>query len=144
MTWLDELVLPGSAQIQHIQKFITDPSSAPGQHYFDRLPDNLVISTDLGEDEGRFSATRDKKGRWAAVYSPQGLSFGVDVDYLAGFLNGGSNATLKWTQKWYSPRNGSFVSEEEGCGTDVATFVPPTSGSVDHDWVLLLEKIKLD
>lgn len=144
MTWLDELVLPGSAQIQHLKNFISDPSSTPGQLYFDRIPDNSVISTDLGEDEGRFSATRDKKGRWAAVYSPQGLSFDVDVNYLADVLGGGCNTTLKWTQRWYSPRNGSFVSEDEGCGVSVTTFEPPTSGSVDHDWVLLLEKIKLD
>lgn len=143
MTWEDEMLLPASGQMQHVQKFLFNPSYSPGKYYFDRIPDNKVISTDLGEDEGRFSATRDKKARWAAVYSPQGLSFGVDVGYVAGVLGGGSNTTVKWTEKWYSPRNGSFVSEAEGCGVDVVTFNPPSGGSVDHDWVLFLDDISL-
>ncbi len=102
-----------------------------------------MISTDLGVDEGRFSATRDRKARWVAVYSPQGYAFGVNLGYLAGVLRGRSSDRLKWTQKWYSPRNGSFMSECGGSGAGVAMFAPPTSGSVDHDWVLLLDDLRL-
>ncbi len=102
-----------------------------------------MISTDLGVDEGRFSATRDSKARWAAIYSPQGFAFGVDLGHLAGVLGGCSTTSLKWTQSWYSPRNGSFVSEKKGSGVGAATFQPPTGGSVDNDWVLLLDDLKI-
>ncbi|RAQ81773.1 hypothetical protein COH21_012603, partial [Aspergillus flavus] len=67
--WLEDLVLPGSSQMQWIKKVIMDRGNTT---YFSRVPAQDIIVGNVGTDDTRVTATRDSGGDWIMVYTPTG------------------------------------------------------------------------
>ena len=124
-----------------MQNLLTNKTLGPGKYYFDRVPDNTLVASALGEGEERVSATRDAKGRWAAVYAPQGESFQVNLTRLGTAASIAGKAT--WTERWYDPRTGEFGEQKKQSAElkGAKTYQPPSGGGIDHDWVLLIDSL---
>ncbi|RAL16774.1 glycoside hydrolase family 140 protein [Aspergillus homomorphus CBS 101889] len=126
--WATDLVLPGSSQMQWIQKVVMDRGASS---YFRRVPAQDLLVGDVGADDARVTATRDRDGGWILVYTPTGKSFQVDTRSLKSCAVQAS---------WYDPLRGVYSRfDYTQCEQSlVRSFMPPTAG--DHvDWVLVLE-----
>lgn len=131
--WYDELDLEGSFFVSYLAKFVTSL-----EQFNYRLPDQSIILSDTHEDEGDrlITAMRSRKGLWAVVYTPYGEAVKVDVKKA---LDGHSTARAQW----FNPRNQTravILEKDLQRDGDVATFTPPSAGSTDDDYVLLLTK----
>ncbi|KAF5385712.1 hypothetical protein D9757_005508 [Collybiopsis confluens] len=87
--WLTDLELPGSGQMQFVQKAVRDRGNAS---YFQRVPAQDIIVGDAGTDDKRVTATRDAAGGWVMVYTPTGKSFTINT----GTLVSCDNAQASW------------------------------------------------
>lgn len=91
------------------------------------VPDQNLITSDIGSGPSRLQATRAADGSYAMVYSPDGAAFDVDLSVLA------DDMARLW---WFDPRTG----EATAAGTApaaVATFTPPSA----EDWVLIADAV---
>ncbi|WP_219416810.1 putative collagen-binding domain-containing protein [Pseudonocardia nigra] len=89
------------------------------------VPDDEVVTSDIGEGPSRLQATRAEDGSYLMVYSPDGAPFEADLSVLAG------DEARTW---WFDPRTG----EATDAGTVPATgtsFTPPSQ----DDWVLVAD-----
>lgn len=113
--------------MQYIKKAILDRAASP----LNRIPDQSVLSGDLGKDDKQLKATRDKNGGYILVYTPTGAPFTVDVSSL------NTKTGKKIRASWYNPLDGKYSAFQwTGVGKTVAT--PPKAA--DHtDWLLVLE-----
>ncbi|KAL3457583.1 hypothetical protein BJX64DRAFT_268582 [Aspergillus heterothallicus] len=126
--WLSDLSLPGSGQIQWIQKAVLDRGKAT---YTTRVPAQDNIVGEAGSDDERITAARDSHGGWIMVYTPTGEDFSIDTQSLKG---------CSVQASWLDPVSGDYSRfHYSQCGDEkVRTFSPPkTSGN--NDWVLVLE-----
>ncbi|KAJ6611329.1 hypothetical protein B0H10DRAFT_2056712 [Mycena sp. CBHHK59/15] len=119
--WLADLALPGSGQMQWVEKAVRDRGDAT---YFQRVP---------GDDK-RVTAMRDSAGSWIMVYTPTGEPFAIDTASLVSC--DGTQAS------WFDPLDGTYRMFEFVCrgsnGASVVTFTPPVEdGHVD--WTFVLE-----
>ncbi|RAH67455.1 glycoside hydrolase family 140 protein [Aspergillus aculeatinus CBS 121060] len=128
--WEQDLVLPGSSQMQWIQKVVMDRGQ---DSYFRRVPAQDLLVGDVGGDDARVTATRDRGGDWILVYTPTGQEFRVDTGEL-------SSCPVR--ASWFDPLDGTYISLEYAqCGQgSVRTFTPPV-GQGHVDWVLVLEVV---
>lgn len=141
IAWYDDIHLPGSSQMQYIQRLLT---SSPW--YPDLVPDASVIIGDPGRDDNRTLAMRSTGtsnsadgGGCILVYTPTGASFGLQMQGLMG-LGGNMSA------RWYDPLNGEGTAfpipapSASGSGNNgtVVMFEPPVSAE-HKDWALVLE-----
>ena len=89
------------------------------------VPDQAIITSDIGSGPSRLQATRAADGSYAMVYSPDGGSFDVDLSVLAG-------DTVRLS--WFDPRTGESIDAATApAGT--ATFTPPSA----EDWVFIAD-----
>ena len=122
-SWMDALDLLGSRQVGYLKRLML---SRP---YLTRVPDQALLSSPAGEGAEHLQATRDEKGTYAMVYSPQGQPFTVDLTKL-------SSPQLKaW---WWDPRTGVARLAEAFTATPTREFQPPRSGE-GMDWVLVVD-----
>lgn len=108
--------------------------------YFDRIPDQSIILSSTNEPEdGTWAGDKLISGMrsegWAMVHLPYGGEVEVHLG-LAGFTE------RKWRAWWIDPRCGGREVGVKGGGGDAKAFKSPTSGSLDDDWLLLIEEDK--
>jgi hypothetical protein len=129
--WMNDLALPGSGQMQFIQKAVLDRGSST---YNDRIPAQDIIVGDARLDDARITATRDSDGHWIMVYTPTGQPFEINTADLR---------SCNVSASWYDPLSGVYnpfryelCSERKGS----ILFTPPTANG-HSDWVLVLEAL---
>ncbi|KAL4739908.1 hypothetical protein BDV11DRAFT_204771 [Aspergillus similis] len=129
--WMSDLALPGSGQMQFIQKAVLDRGSSK---YNDRTPAQYIIVGDAGTHDARITATKDSDGHWIMVYTPTGQPFEINTTDLR---------SCNVSASWYDPLSGKhsafpFERRSERKGSKVFT-PPPADGH--SDWVLVLETL---
>ncbi|OJJ00939.1 hypothetical protein ASPVEDRAFT_82490 [Aspergillus versicolor CBS 583.65] len=133
--WSTDLELPGSGQMQFIQKAVLDRGN--GTAYFHRVPAQDIIVGDAGVNDARVTATRDRGGNWIMVYTPTGEPFQIDTQ---------SVKSCSVRASWYSPLSGRYTRfDYTQCGDSAGsaesrTFTPP-AGDGHSDWALVLEVV---
>ncbi|HXV94310.1 MAG TPA: glycoside hydrolase family 140 protein [Pseudonocardia sp.] len=117
--WESALDDEAAGQMRHLAALME------GRDWWTGVPDQSIVTSDVGEGPSRLQATRAADGAYAMVYSPDGAPFDADLSVLAG-----GTARLSW----FDPRTG----ESADAGTAPAggsTFTPPSR----EDWVLVAE-----
>ncbi|CAK5283192.1 unnamed protein product [Mycena citricolor] len=139
-SWRDALHFPGSKQAGYVQKLF---GKLDKETFNAMQPDrSFIVDKDvLAFEANRYVAALVSTDRYW-VYTGFGDTFTLDLDSLGSHLKA-SKAKAK--AQWYDPRSGQHKHVAEGAVFALKgnkTFVPPTSGSVDHDWVLELRAEK--
>jgi hypothetical protein len=119
--WHEAIHLPGSRQMQFARALL---ASRP---YLTRIPDQALITSEVGIGTHHVQATRDTDGSYAFIYVPSGKPVGVALEHL-------SATTL--AASWYDPRIGISHRIGEFPGKGMHTFSPPSGGP---DWILVLD-----
>ena len=95
--------------------------------FTERIPDQNLVSSDIGEVTDHVCATRDESGSYALIYIPSGKPVEINLNLLtADILSVG----------WYDPRTGTLRHLEEIPCCGIRAFAPPSMGP---DWVLVLD-----
>lgn len=126
--WHKSLDLEVANQVKHLKSLML---SRP---YFDRIPDQRLISDIQGEDKTFVIATRDQKGSFALFYFPDGKTISINPENLVG-------SSFKLT--WFDPRTGVEFPGNAGRPIQKVnqfSIVPPSSGR-GNDWVLILDAL---
>ncbi|MBN1184861.1 MAG: glycoside hydrolase family 140 protein [Bacteroidales bacterium] len=123
-TWQEALNHPGAGQMQHLKKLIL---SKP---YFERIPDQSLLTEDNGEKYERVIATRGQD--YAFLYTYTGFPFKVNLGRIKGD---------KIKTSWYSPREGTTIPADTLINRGVAGFDPPGASAPGMDWVLIMESL---
>lgn len=124
-TWFEGLGRPASGQIRYLRSFVE-------QHLgIHRLPDQSLLITSPGTEFAEVMAIRDHGWKWVTVFAPMGRSFGLNTRNLSG-----TSDLQAW---WFVPKNGSYLPIDKVTRSLNLTFTPPTGGTVDNDWVMLLK-----
>lgn len=139
-SWRDALKYPGSTQASFVQKLFAGLTKAD----FDNLqPDRTFIKTPAGstDDVLGYKANRYVAGLVGSsqywVYTGFGDTFDLDLGALGAYFGAGNGTAAS---NWYDPRTGAFHNATGSISLGgLKTFVPPTGGTVDNDWALLLQ-----
>ncbi|KAF4930142.1 hypothetical protein CGCVW01_v001088 [Colletotrichum viniferum] len=125
--WTEGIAQPGSAEVQWVKKAILDRGE---ETYFDRIPAQDIIVGNPGISDARIAATRDSKGSWLMVYSPNS-TITIDTGSLTG---------CNVTASWLSPVSGEYTKfDYEQCnGTGVRRFELPVEDG-HQDWALVFD-----
>ena len=117
--WWHALEDAGFNQMQYLKNLIL---AFP---YFERIPDQTIISGQNGERYDRVIATRGED--YLLVYNHTGCPMEIDLDKISG---------EKKNVWWYSPKNGSlkYVGEYD---SKITRFYSDTSYARDSDRVLI-------
>ncbi|MBO0933149.1 glycoside hydrolase family 140 protein [Fibrella aquatilis] len=118
--WQQALRSEAAGQMQHLRNLI---EKYPGN----RLPDNSLITSEIGEKGKHLQACRTENGRYAFIYTPVSESFTVDLSKLSG---------QRITAYWHDPRTGQKTPAGTIQDRQAHEFQPPANGP---DWVLVLE-----
>lgn len=124
--WETDLKLPGSGQMQWIQKAVTD------RGHTTRVPAQNIIVGEAGANDKRVTAIRDKAGSWIMVYTPTATVFEVDTSVLR---------SCEVEASWYNPLSGRYSKlayTQCDASSKAKAFTPPQE-SGHTDWVLVLE-----
>jgi len=121
--WYESLQLAGSYQMGYGRALM---ESRP---FFTRIPDQMLIAEGQGEKTRYISATRDRSGSYAMIYSEQGDPFTVNLQLLSG------NRITAW---WFDVKSGKSFKIGDFDKTEHRRFLPPTKGK-GNDWVLVLD-----
>ena len=122
--WQDALNAPGRSQMIYLKSFL---ESKP---MLGRIPDQSIVTSDLGTDLSHIQATRASNGSYAWIYIPDGRAATINMTKLAGPLVNAS---------WYNPQNGSSISAGQFTNTGSSAFDAPGATATGNDWVLVLE-----
>lgn len=123
--WTEAKDATGAQQMKNLKKLML---SRP---YFERVPDQSLISGVPGEKYEHLLATRGKN--YAMIYSYTGRDIPVVMAEISG---------EQVKASWFNPRTGteSEIGEFENKG--LHTFDCPGETSEGNDWVLVLDSIK--
>lgn len=123
--WQTAINAPGALQMKYLKKLML---SRP---YFERVPDQSLISGENGEKYDRLIATRGKN--YAFVYTFKGGRIRVNTE---------SFKSLEIKASWFNPRNGEF--KELGVYENRGEFkiIVPGAPEDGNDWVLILDEVK--
>ena len=124
LPWPEALEHPVSGQLHHLKDLML---SRP---YFTRIPDQSLIVGEAGQGTEHTGATRDREGRYAMIYVPQGRPIIVDLSKLSGAY------TVGW---WFDPDTGAATRIEGSLSTKSAQRFRPPSDGATRDWVLVLD-----
>ncbi|KAJ5836526.1 hypothetical protein N7447_002552 [Penicillium robsamsonii] len=124
-TWLKGMERPASGQMKYLRSFVEQHL---GTH---RLPDQSLLTTSPRTEYAEVMAMRNRWSNWVTVFAPMGRSFGLNTGILSG--RGDLQA---W---WFAPNNGSYFPLDQVTRGLNLTFTPPTGGTIDNDWVLLVK-----
>jgi hypothetical protein len=122
--WQDAITRPGANQMRHLHALI---ESRP---FLNRIPDQTLIVSDVGEAGQHIRATRSEDGSYALVYIPNA---GREVTISTYTLTG--TTFRAW---WYDPRNGTahMIAELSRPQDNCLILTTPTSA---EDWVLVID-----
>jgi len=121
--WYESLQLIASYQMGYGRYLM---ESRP---FFTRMPDQSIIVDGQRDGLRHISATRDRNGSYAMLYSEQGDPFEVNLQLLSG---------RKITAWWFDVRSGRSFNIGTFDKTERKWFYPPTRGK-GNDWVLVLD-----
>ena len=120
--WFNSIDAPGAGQMIHLKSLVL---SRP---FFERIPDQSLLSGEQGEKYDYQAATRGEK--YAFIYTYNGRNIKVNMNRLDAD---------KIKASWYNPRTG----EETFAGTyeneDIVAFDPPGEPENGNDWILILD-----
>jgi hypothetical protein len=119
MSWRAALGRPAAEQMRHVRALVESVK------FSERVPDDGLV-VDLLDGADRIAAARGKD--WAIVYSGSGRPFQVVMGKIPG-------AAVK--SRWYNPRSGEWLKEEEIANEGTRAFTCPSEGFAS-DWVLVL------
>ncbi len=111
--WHKALDRPAAAQMKYLKELIL---SRP---YFDRIPDQTIIKSAIGEGKTHIRATRDRNGRNAFVYLPVNQPVTVRLGWLQE-----RTAQLSW----FDPRTGQITVAGSAIGASEVSCRPPNKG----------------
>ncbi|KAB2574443.1 hypothetical protein BFW01_g4189 [Lasiodiplodia theobromae] len=140
-SWRDALRYPGATQSGYVQKLFstldrdTLESLQPNRSFILSPSDEADVLTYTGN---RYVAGLASNSQYW-VYAGYGDAFDLDLGALAGHF-GKDEASA--SARWYDPRQGEYRNTTGNAAFDLTgrkAFVPPTSGGVDHDWILHLK-----
>jgi hypothetical protein len=97
--------------------------------FLQRIPDQSLIVSEVGEGTHHVQATRDCDGRYALIYLPAGDAVELDLSKLAGDELAGY---------WFDPRTGAARAIGMVHKHERIRFTPPQGGL---DWVLVLDDV---
>jgi Protein of unknown function (DUF4038)/Putative collagen-binding domain of a collagenase len=120
--WRAALQRPAAWQMQHLKNLML---SKP---FVTRIPANDLIVDNPDDPAKHTTATCDKNGTWAMIYTPIQQPLTVDLDKLRG---------KKLKVSWFDPRDGSRQVLKPIIRKGKHVFQPPVGGD---DWVLILER----
>lgn len=123
--WYNALNDSGAQQVGYLKKLML---SKP---YFDRVPDQTLITGQQGERYNYIAATRGND--YAFIYDYTGKPFEVRMGKISG---------INVKASWYSPRDGSRKSIGTFVNKGFRKFDPPGEQKDGNDWVLILERVK--
>ncbi|GMF50257.1 unnamed protein product [Phytophthora fragariaefolia] len=140
-SWRKDIFFEGATQIQYITKPLQNLSTEtleqlePARQLLASPSGYLDVSVNAFEGTRYISVlaswTRDRY----YVYTGHGDSFSLKL---------GNGSDRSGSANWFSPRDGQYYANStvsvpaSGSGTRV-DFYPPSGGSVDDDWLLVLE-----
>lgn len=124
-SWQESLPLIASYQMGYGRRLM---ESRP---FFTRISDQSIIVDGQQSGTQHISATRDRNGSYAMIYSEQGFPFAVNMQMLSG------KKVKAW---WFDVRNGESILINTFQKTDKQWFYPPTQGK-GNDWVLVLDDV---
>lgn len=122
--WTEAKDDSGAQQMKYIKKLMLSHS------YFDRVPDQSLITGENGEKYNYLIATRGEK--YAMIYSYTGRDIPVQMGKISGDQ---VNAT------WFDPRTGEETAIGEFENKGVQIFDCPGEPEYGNDWVLILDTI---
>lgn len=124
-TWQEALDRPGVSQLKHLRRLML---SRP---YLNRIPDQNLIVSDVGERGQHIRATRADDGSYAMIYVPDpGRVFEINFALLSG------DRLTAW---WYNPRSGEASRIGIYARHTDRTFERFTTPPDEPDWVLVLD-----
>jgi len=123
--WYESLDLWGARDMQHVKNLML---SRP---YLNRVPDQSIVVSEIGEGDAHVRATRDSQGSYAFIYSPLGQPVTVNLEKLSG------EKVKAW---WYDPRHGTANQIDVFPKKGTREFKPPIQGK-GNDWVLVLDDV---
>lgn len=105
--------------------------------FFDRVPDQSFIVSSTGlEDSSTLLGDKLVSGMrsktWLAVHLPHGGQVELRLD-PATFSD-------QWRASWLDPKTGAREVFRRASGELSLTITSPTEGSIDNDWILLVER----
>ncbi|HVZ55376.1 MAG TPA: glycoside hydrolase family 140 protein [Chitinophagaceae bacterium] len=121
--WTQALDRPGAFQAGYLRRLIESRDPV------DRIPDSSLLEGPAGSGGQHREAFRDREGRYAMVYLPQGGSVVVDGTALR------APVLQAW---WYDPRKGRAIRAGRVPRSDRMAFRAPSEG-FGMDWVLVLD-----
>ncbi|GFF73260.1 hypothetical protein IFM47457_03348 [Aspergillus lentulus] len=124
-TWVDGIKRPASGQIRYLRSYVEEHL---GIH---RKPDKSLLTTNPGMEYAEIMAIRDRSWAWVTVYAPMGQTFGLNTRNLSG-----TGELQAW---WFIPKNGEYLPLGTIPRSANLSFVPPTGGTIDDDWALLVK-----
>ena len=119
MSWREALDRPGAQQMRHVRTLVESVN------FFERVPDDSLV-VDLLDGADRIASARGKN--WAMVYSGSGRPFHVVMGRIPG---------ARVRARWFNPRSGEWIREEEIANEGTRAFTCPSEGFAS-DWVLVL------
>lgn len=142
-SWHEGIHLPGAKQSGYVWKLFSGLSK---EQFNTMEPDRSVISSIPGSenvlnfDSNRYvAALRTKGAYW--VYAGYGDSLVLD---LAALAESWGEPRARVSAHWFSPRDASSTAVESEAGSAAdgkRTFIAPSSGGVDDDWVLVIRAV---
>jgi len=126
--WKKALGDPGRSQMKYVRTFLE-------RYPHNKVPDfdhQLVIASDNDchkslKLKARIGAAHTEDRTKAFVYSPQGHSFVVNMDFLVGD---------KTVAAWYDTRSGT-MRPADATAAGMSKMIPPSAGT---DWLLIVER----
>lgn len=103
--------------------------------FFERVPDQSIIVSPKQETTGEWLGDKLISGMrsttWVAVHLPRGGEVQVRLDRTV--------LGDKWRALWLDPKTGAREVFDSGTA-ETLTARSPTGGSIDEDWILLVER----
>ena len=121
--WYDAINDSGARQMVHLKNLVLSKS------YFDRVPDQSLISGNNGDKYNYVLATRGKD--YVLVYTYTGRNFSVNL---------GSIKAANVKTAWFNPKDGTRTNMGKIKNKGIKEFNPPGEPAEGNDWVLILEK----
>ena len=125
--WQEAIDRPGASHVGHLRALMDRYSQ------FDLVPDNSIVSSDIGLGGLRIGAMKDRAGHLALIYIPDA---GREIELAPAFAEKDPIAS-----RWFDPRSGTFSDiEMSGARASSGSYMSPNRNpNSEPDWVLVLE-----
>uniref|UniRef100_H3H1P1 DUF4038 domain-containing protein n=1 Tax=Phytophthora ramorum TaxID=164328 RepID=H3H1P1_PHYRM len=138
-SWRIDIFFKGATQIQYVTKPLQNltidelEQLEPARHLLSSPSGYTDIAVNAFESTRFISVLASETRNRFYVYTGHGDSFSLKV---------GNGSERSGTARWFSPRDGEYYSTsavEVPANVTRVDFTPPSGGSVDDDWLLVLE-----